>query len=218
MVKSFELEGDDVSRHMKREQTVVSEGPHGGKLTDFTSLLQIGKAFAKFFQQDGEASTRPATVTIGRPIDEVWAFVRDLQNMPKFIRGLERVNVVSAKLSHWVFRYEGKSHEHDSEIIAEEVGRLFAWQSLESSGEKKIGVVMLDAAPGGRGTSVSLRMSDDATPGKLIGFAKHMVGADPKSESYINLRRMKAYIETGEVPTVEGQPNGRDEVLNMEKN
>ena len=49
-------------------------------------VLELGKRFASFFQQDGEAPTRPATVTIGRPLQEVWAFVRDLQNMPYFVR------------------------------------------------------------------------------------------------------------------------------------
>ena len=181
-------------------------------------ILELGEKFASFFQQDGEAPTRPATVTIGRPLQEVWTFVRDLQNMPRFVRGLERVDVITSKVSHWVFNRDGKRYEYDSEIIAEEQGYLFAWRSLEDTKVRKLGVVMLISTAAGRSTAVSMKMSDDSTPGKILGLAKYFSGHEPKSESYINLRRMKAYIETGEVPTVEGQPNGRDENENLKKN
>lgn len=181
-------------------------------------VLELGKRFASFFQQDGEAPTRPATVTIGRPLQEVWAFVRDLQNMPRFVRGLQRVDLITPKVSHWVFSRDGKNYEYDSEIIAEEQGHLFAWRSLEDTKERKLGVVMLISTAGGRETAVSMKMSDDSTPGKILGLAKYFTGHDPKSESYISLRRMKAYIETGEVPTVDGQPNGRDEDENLKRN
>jgi len=36
------------------------------------------------------------------------------------------------------------------------------------------------------------------------------VGKDSKSQSTVNLYRLKAYLETGEVPTIEGQANGRN--------
>lgn len=172
-----------------------------------------------FFGEDTETSqTRPACVTISKPVEEVYAFARDLTNMKYFIRGLQDIQVLSEKLSHWIFEKEGKRYEYDSEIIAEEPNRLFAWRSLDKTISDQVGVVTFEPAIGGRGTIVSMRTTSDRNPGKVAGALSYYAGRDPKSESYINLRRMKAYMETGEVPTVEGQPNGRDEDNNQRKN
>ena len=168
------------------------------------------------FNEDSDKVVRPASVTINKSIEEVWTFVRDLANMPRFVRNLKSVEIKSPKLSHWTFEKDGKTHEHDSEIIADEMQRLFAWKQL--GGDETIGVVTVEEAPGGRGTMVSMRTTSDRQPGKVGGMLSYFSGRDPKSESYINLRRMKAYIETGEVPTIEGQPNGRDEDNNQRKN
>jgi uncharacterized membrane protein len=164
---------------------------------------------SKYFNED--TSFHPASVLISKPIEEVWSFLRDMRNMPKFIRGLASVQVLDDKRSHWVFEHQGERHENDSEIIAEEMGSLLVWQAV---GEKnQVGAVSLERAPGGRGTFVSMRTSTDREKGKVTGVLAWYFGGDPKSASYINLRRLKAFMETGEVPTVEGQPNGREQEL-----
>jgi uncharacterized membrane protein len=164
---------------------------------------------SKYFNEDKHV--HPASVLISKPIEQVWAFLRDMNNMPKFIRGLKSVDVIDSKRSHWTFEYQGERHENDSEIIAEEMPSLLVWQAV---GEKKqVGAVTLERAPGGRGTFVSMRTSTDREKGKVSGVLAWYLGGDPKTASYINLRRLKAYMETGEVPTVEGQPNGREQEI-----
>jgi len=46
--------------------------------------------------------------------------------------------------------------------------------------------------------------------GRLTELAGQAAGEDPYSLTLTNLRRLKAYLETGEIPTIEGQPSGRD--------
>lgn len=163
----------------------------------------------ELFSEVEDKQVRPASVTINKPVEEVWAFLRDLSKMPSYIRGLKSIQILSPKLSHWVFEHEGKKHEHDSEIIADEPLRLFAWKTVGE--ENQVGAVTLEAAPGGRGTMVSMRTSSDKALGKVLGVASYYAGKDPKSESYINLRRMKSFMETGCVPTTEGQSSGRED-------
>lgn len=164
---------------------------------------------ATYFNED--TPFRPASVLISKPIEEVWAFLRDLTNMPKFIRGLKSVEIIDDKRSRWIFEHQGERHENESEIIAEELDSLLVWRAL---GDKaQVGAVSLEKAPGGRGTFVSMRTSTDREKSKVTGVLSWYFGGDPKSASYINLRRLKAFMETGEVPTVEGQPNGREEDL-----
>lgn len=164
---------------------------------------------AKFFNED--KALRPASVLISKPVSEVWAFIRDLTNMPKFVRGLSSVEVIDDKRSRWVFDHQGEHHENESEIVAEETESLLVWRAV--GGKTHVGALSLEEAPGNRGTFVSMRMSRDSEHGKVSGVLAWYFGGDPKSASYINLRRLKAFMETGEVPTVEGQPNGREQEL-----
>jgi hypothetical protein len=71
------------------------------------------------------------------------------------------------------------------------------------------GTVEFRTAPGNRGTIVTavFQYSPPAGPiGKA--FAK-MVGKDPDFAVREDLRRFKALIEAGEIPTIEGQSHGR---------
>jgi len=164
---------------------------------------------AKYFNED--ESSRPASVLISKPVSEVWAFIRDLSNMPKFIRGLSRVEMIDETHSRWVFDHKGEHLENDSVIINEEPESLLVWRA--TTGHPHVGAISLEEAPGGRGTFVSMRTSRDSQHGKVTGVLSWYFGGDPKSASYVNLRRLKAYMETGEVPTVEGQSNGREQEL-----
>lgn len=145
---------------------------------------------AKIFDEDQQV--RPASVLISLPVEEVWAFVRDISSWSKWVRESQltqsNIEVVNEEIDGYlVFRVKGKDNQ--------------------------IGAMTFERAPGGRGTFVSMRMSNDTEHGKVGGVLSWYVGGDPKSASYINLRRLKAFMETGEVPTVEGQPNGREQEL-----
>lgn len=168
----------------------------------------------KSFERDSQEK-RPAAVTILKPLEEVYAFVRDFSNHPRFIEGLKRVTEVSPKVSHWVAEGGGdKTEEWDSELIAEEPDRMFAWRTIGDSSFEQTGVVMFERATGGRGTVVSMKVNYENKVGQVVNAFKKLVYKDPDTHAAINLRRLKALLETGEVPTVKGQPSGRDEQSN----
>lgn len=151
------------------------------------------------------------SVTIGRSPQEVFDFWRDFQNLPTFMKDLAEIRVITDKESHWTLRFSaGVTVEWDAVIVDEFPGQMISWRSLEDSQVQTSGTVRFEAAPAGRGTIVRLQMSYRIPGGKLTELAGKVTGEDPYNLTLTNLRRLKAYLETGEIPTTEGQSSGRD--------
>ncbi len=153
-------------------------------------------------------------VTILKTQEEVFKFYRNFQNLALFMKDLKQVQVMSDKKSHWVVELEkGLSAEWDAEITAERANEMIAWRSLDGSEVETSGTIWFRPAPAGKGTVVSLLLDYKIPGGKLTEWLTLLNGEDPNSLAYINLRRLKAFLETGEVPTIKGQSSGRDEDL-----
>lgn len=155
---------------------------------------------------------RSYAVTIKREPLEVFKFFRDFENLPFFMKDLTAVSVLSATRSHWVVVLKsGAKVEWDAEIINEVPGQSISWVSLEGSPVSTRGTVTFNPAPENLGTVVSLYMDYSIPGGKLSEFALLFTGETPELLVLNNLKRLKALLETGEVPTTEGQTSGRDE-------
>ena len=57
-----------------------------------------------------------------------------------------------------------------------------------------------------------MNMDYSVPGGKITELIAKMRGEDPDSLAIINLKRLKAFLETGEIATIEGQPSGREEL------
>ena len=67
-------------------------------------------------------------VIIDRPRAEVYRFWQRLSNLPRFMRHLERVDLLEGDRSHWVAAGPlGSQVEWDAEVINEIEGSLLAW-------------------------------------------------------------------------------------------
>ncbi len=71
------------------------------------------------------------------------------------------------------------------------------------------GSVHFQEATGGRGTEVKVSLKYDP-PGGIVGatIAK-LFGEEPSQQVEEDLRHFKQLMETGEIPTIEGQSSGR---------
>jgi uncharacterized membrane protein len=162
-----------------------------------------------------EEKPRPSAVTIGKPVDQVFRYLRDFSNFTHFSRGNLKVTAVSPAKAHWSFNIleDGGNRlqsKWDTEIIAEEPNKLIAWRTSDDAEFGHFGLMTFAEAPGNRGTVVTLKFENDPKKGKIRGATSYLIGHDPKPLSYIMLRDLKALLETGEVPTTAGQPTGRD--------
>lgn len=150
------------------------------------------------------------SVTINKSPEELYRFWRNFENLPSFMNHLESVKDTGGNRSHWVAKAPaGSSVEWDAEIYNEKENELIAWRSLEGADVDNAGSVRFEPATGGRGTTVRVSMRY-APPGGIIGAAiARLFGENPEQQIEEDLRRFKQLMETGEVPTTEGQTSGR---------
>lgn len=140
------------------------------------------------------------SVTINRPVDQVFRFWRNFENLPKFMQHLEAVAMREAGISHWVARGPaGTTVEWDARIINEIDNKLIGWQSLEGSDVATAGSVHFEET--GFGTRVRVRLQYKPPGGKLGAAVARLFGEEPGAQVREDLRRFKALLETGGIPT-----------------
>ncbi|HVG07893.1 MAG TPA: SRPBCC family protein [Thermoanaerobaculia bacterium] len=156
-----------------------------------------------------------ASVTVGRPAQELYSYWRQFENLPRFMRHLDSVRDIGNGRSHWIAKTPvGSRVEWDAEIVDEREGQHISWRSVAGSQVHNAGSVLFEAAPGNRGTTV--RVSFDMAPpgGKAGRLAAKALGPITKQQVHEDLRRFKSLMEAGEIPTNEGQPEGRRPLIN----
>lgn len=150
------------------------------------------------------------TVTIGRPRDEVYAFVRDFQNFPRFMENIESVTENGADgRSHWTIKAPaGSTVEWDSILIEDVPGEVIAWESAENADIRNTGRLEFRDAPAGRGTEITATIVYDPPGGDIGRWIAKLFQREPKVQARRDMRRLKQLLETGEIATNES-PNGR---------
>lgn len=151
------------------------------------------------------------SLTVARPRDEVYGRWRRLEDLPDFMRHLDTVTVQDERRSHWKARVPG-GHGHlewEAEITDDQPGERLAWRSLPGATVFNSGAVRFGDAPSGQGTEVHVRI-EYRPPGGPIGSAAARL-LNPAFAQMVkeDIRRFKQLMETGEIPTTEGQPEAR---------
>jgi uncharacterized membrane protein len=145
------------------------------------------------------------SVTINRPIEQLYRFWRNLENLPQFMRHLESVEKLTDTISHW--RAKGPAGtvvEWDAEIFNEIPNKLIAWRSLEGSDVVSAGSVNFDPVPGG-GTRVTVHLQYSPPLGKIGAAIAKLFGADAETEIREDLYRFTHLLESGQVPATDNQ-------------
>lgn len=180
-------------------------------------LAGAGLAYAvvKTIQNAGNPVARQVhietSMTINKAPDELFAFWRDFNNLPFFMRNLESVVELDHKRSHWVAKGIGPARvEWDAEIYNEIANELIAWRSLEEADVVNAGSVRFQKGPTGRGTYVRVIVNYNPPAGKLGASFAELLGAEPTQLIKEDLRRLKQMMEAGEIATIEGQTSDRN--------
>lgn len=135
---------------------------------------------------------------IKKPIDKVYNFWRNLENLPLFMSHLKKVTVINESTSEWEAKLPGgvSSVSWRSEIVGEEPNRYIGWRSLPDSTIHNVGKVEFKNA-GELGTLVHITISYQAPLGAAgEGVAKLL---NPVFENIVrkDLMSFKRYMETG---------------------
>ena len=160
--------------------------------------------------EDGVLLTHAVQTILVEPqaLYELW---RDVASAPLWQEHIVSVTEKSSTLSHWVAgdpdQADGKRIEWDSQIVEDFKGAKIAWKSV-TDGVDEQGTVTFTAHPTGRGTIVTLEERAHV-PGGAIGNAiAGVVERSPRQTVVESLRHFKELAESGEVPSVKGQPHG----------
>lgn len=175
-----------------------------------TRARKTGSAPAVRGVREGGAMELTATTTIRKPPPKVYAFWRDLDNLPTFMAHLEEIRTTGDRTSHWSASAPfGKNVEWDAEIVDETPGEKIAWRSTGNADVPNAGTVRFVPAPDGVSTEVHVVLSYDI-PGGAIGKAvARYFGEEPHQQLDDDLRRLKQVLETGQVVRSDGAPWGK---------
>jgi uncharacterized membrane protein len=142
--------------------------------------------------------------TINRPLDEVYDFWRNFDNMPRFMRHIEAVES-AGRVVHWRARGPaGIKVAWDTELVEDVANQRLSWRTLETSDVEHHGSVRFAPAPGSRGTEVWVHLHYSPPAGQLGRGIAWLLGANPEQQLEEDLRRCKQLIETGEIVLSDG--------------
>jgi uncharacterized membrane protein len=166
---------------------------------------------------DSEQASIPAaqgvhiiqSVTIRRPADELYTFWRDFKNLQRFMKHVDEVIVLDASRSKWKINTPLGFVEWEAEIVTDTPGETISWQSVEGSRVGCAGSVRFKELPAKFGTQVDVNLRYDGPGGRAGAFLASLFGQSPEQYIREDLRRFKQLMETGEIPTTEGQPTGQ---------
>jgi uncharacterized membrane protein len=147
---------------------------------------------------------------VNRTPAETYQFWRKFENLPLFMHHLESVKTISERSTEWTAVGPMDVRVRwTAEIVDDKPNELIAWRSLPDSDFQIGGFVEFRPGRGGRGTIILSSFEYQPSARTLGRAAAAIFGKDPEATAREDLRRFKALLEAGEIPTTDGQPHGR---------
>jgi uncharacterized membrane protein len=148
--------------------------------------------------------------TILRPRAEVYDAWHDFESLPRYLGHVLAIEDLGDKRLRWTVRGPMDTEiQWTAEITDDEPGSKIAWRSVEPADLDQRGEILFQDAPAGRGTEIRVRMSYGGSRFRTVMAA--LTGDSPAQAIDGDLRRFKAWLEAGEIPTNRGQSAARED-------
>lgn len=176
-------------------------------------LLDVNTAETDERLEAGPTAHEPSaerSITVGKPAEELDEFWRDPDQLTRLAGEFADVSKTDEDQYRW--RVHGpfdRPIEWETELVDDRPGELLRWESLEGAMVPHEATVRFRPAPADRGTEVSLNIRYDPPAGAFGDVAMNRFGAVPSALAGKMLHRFKSLAETGEIPTLEGNPSAR---------
>jgi uncharacterized membrane protein len=147
--------------------------------------------------QQGE-STIEASVTIQRPVEQVFGFYRDFRNLPSFLGDVMAVEQIGPGTSRWTIQGPLGIRVHWTIRVSEErPNELIRYETTSSPGLTTRWEIHF--TPGLEPGTTTVREVMHAPLGRVGRVALALIGKFPAEEVSANLHRLKQIVETGRV-------------------
>jgi uncharacterized membrane protein len=138
------------------------------------------------------------SVTLNKPRSEVYSFWRKLENLPRLMRHLEKVEELDQTRSKWTAKGPAGvgAVSWEAEIVEDHQNQLIAWRSLPGSTVDNAGEVRFNETPGG--TEIMVQMTYRLPAGAVGSAAAKLFS--PMAEKYMrdDIRNLKKVMEQGD--------------------
>jgi uncharacterized membrane protein len=135
-------------------------------------------------------------IVVAAPPERLYRFWRDVENLPRIMSHLERVDVLSPTRSRWRAKAPANfTVEWEAEIINDQPPWLVAWVTAPGSPVTHAGSVRF--TPIGSGTRIGVSLQYDPPGGALAHAVAALMDADAGARIEQDLVRFKDAIESG---------------------
>ena len=139
-----------------------------------------------------------ATVTIRRPVEDVFSFYRDFRNLPAFLGDVMAIEPTGPVTSRWTVQGPlGIRVKWTVKITEERKNELIRFETVTAPGLRTHWEIHFAPGPGADQTEVREVM--DVPLGMLGRAALALIGKFPEGEVPANLHRLKEVMEEGRV-------------------
>lgn len=183
----------------------VAAGVVGGLL--LWRALQAGLTES---DSDARLTEVSRSITVAAPAEQLYEAWRDPSVLEQTMGHFATVESIGGDSHRWsVHAPAGRTLSWETEVVQAEPGEVLRWASRPEQRIEMDGTVRFEPAAGDRGTRVALSLRFDPPGGQITATLLNRLKLAPETLVGVALSRFKSLVETGEIPTLEGNPSAR---------
>lgn len=150
------------------------------------------------------------SVTVDGSAEDLYHYWRDPEQLNRILGDFGEVSAAGEDRLRWsVDAPLGRSLAWETDVLEDRPGEFLRWKSNEDATLPNEWSVRFRPAPADRGTEVTLGLRVEPPGGRVGRTAMELLGVVPEALANETLSRFKSLAETGEIPTLEGNPSAR---------
>ena len=155
---------------------------------------------------DPQAINISEHITVNVPREKVYAFWRELSNLPKFMSHLKQVTEISNTMSNWKANTPGNliDLEWQAEITHEEEGKYIGWQSTENAMIQNAGKVTFSDTLNNIATEIHVEISYFPPAGSVGRGLTSLFNGIFEKMILSDIQQFKDYVEETDFRTYIG--------------
>ncbi len=136
-------------------------------------------------------------LVVNKPRAEVYAFWRQLENLPLFMKHLEHVDELDHRTSAWRLKLPGGAGDirWEAGIVKDERDTELSWHSVEGAAIRNTGKINFSDTPG-KGTRIDVMIVYGVPPGPIGERIAALLTPAFEQRVEEDIHRYKEYLET----------------------